>query len=102
LGATALARRDQKKRIVIEMNPASNLRISGAESLGKSPTVALAKEVANGLLACVNTDNPGVFSSCIENEYALLLSGLEQNGLSQGEARNLLERIRNIGMQIVY
>jgi hypothetical protein len=92
----------KKKRIVIEMNPASNLRISGAESLGKSPTVALAKEVANGLLACVNTDNPGVFSSCIENEYALLLSGLEQNGLSQGEARNLLERIRNIGMQIVY
>jgi hypothetical protein len=92
----------KERRIVIEMNPASNLRISGADSLGKSPTVALAKEVASGLLACVNTDNPGVFSSCIENEYALLLGGLTQSDMPQGEARSLLERIREIGMHTVY
>ena len=70
--------------------------------MGKSPTVALAQEVASGLLACVNTDNPGVFSSCIENEYALLLGGLTQSWHATGEARNLLERIREIGMHTVY
>ncbi|MDH3602908.1 MAG: hypothetical protein OEU26_25130 [Candidatus Tectomicrobia bacterium] len=92
----------KKSRIVIEMNPASNLRISGAESLEKLPTIGLAKEVANGLLACINTDDPGVFSSCIENEYALLLGGLIKSGLSDGEARRLLDRIREIGMHTVY
>lgn len=63
------------KRIVIEGNPSSNLRISGARSLADLATVRLLEKVNNGLLLCINTDNPGTFAASIRNEYALLLQG---------------------------
>lgn len=88
-------------RIVVEMNPASNLRMSGAVEPSASPTVAILQLVANGLLACINTDNPGVFSSCIENEYAILMDGVRKVE-NEGATRDLLERVRRIGMESVY
>jgi hypothetical protein len=90
------------RRIVVEMNPASNLRVSGASRLRHSPAVALARHSRDGLLACVNTDNPGVLGSRIENEYALLLQGLNEAGESQAGARDLLEQARRVGMDLVY
>jgi len=90
------------RRVVIEMNPGSNLRISGAPSLSASPTVRLFRAVADGLLACINTDDPGIFMSCIENEYALLLEGAVDDGMNEGDARGLLERVRQIGNEVVY
>ena len=89
LAQVLLLDRIKQKRIVIEMNPASNLRVSGALSLGASPTVALIQETARGLLASINTDNPGVFGSRIENEYALLLAGLRDSKIPEAEAREL-------------
>jgi adenosine deaminase len=91
-----------KQRIVVEMNPASNLRISGSKATKDSPAIKLFRAVADGLLACVNTDDPGVFTSCIENEYALLLDGACSAGMPPGEARDMLERVRRIGMELVY
>ena len=92
----------KEKRVVIEMNPASNMRVTGSASTHQSPTVTLFQAVADGLLACINTDNPGVFTSCIENEYALLLDGARNTGMSSSEARDLLDRVRRIGMELVY
>jgi Adenosine deaminase len=92
----------RERRIVIEMNPSSNLRISGASSSEHSPTVGIFRAVASGLLACVNTDNPGVFTTCIENEYALLLDGAKRSGMSNARARKLLESVRRIGMLNVH
>lgn len=80
------------------MNPASNLRISGMASTASSPATVLLQKVANGLLACINTDNPAVFASCIENEYALLLDGLRET-MNPSAARDLLEKARQIGME---
>jgi hypothetical protein len=94
--------RIKRKRIVVETNPASNLRISGATRLRDSPAVMLARQSRDGLLVCVNTDNPGVFASRIENEYALLLQGLDEAGTPQGEARDILERARRVGMDLVH
>jgi adenosine deaminase len=90
------------RRIIIELNPSSNLRISGAASTGESPTVLLFKAVAEGLLACVNTDDPGIFGTCIENEYALLLEGVTRAGMAEPKARELLELVRKVGMETVY
>jgi hypothetical protein len=94
--------RIKRQRIVVEMNPASNLRISGATQLRHSPAVTLVRQSREDLLACINTDNPGVFGSRIENEYALLLQGLVEADVPQGEARDLLERARSVGMDLVY
>jgi len=92
----------RERRIVIEMNPSSNVRISGAATPEESPTVKLFQAVADGLLACINTDDPGVFATCIENEYALLLQGARGAGMNVGRARDLLERVRQVGMDVVY
>lgn len=88
--------------IVVEMNPSSNLRISGSESSAENPAVLLAKAMATGLQACINTDNPGVFVSCIENEFALLLDGLKgDESLDAREIRDLLEMARKVGMEFL-
>lgn len=91
-----------ESRVVVEMNPSSNLRITGSESTETNPTVALLRAMKKGLLACVNTDNPGVFVTCIENEFGLLLDGLsKQRDVSVKETRELLEAARNVGMEIL-
>ena len=94
--------RIRERGVIVELNPASNLRISGAGSLATLPTTQLFKEVGHGLLACINTDDPGVFTSCIENEYAMLLQGAIDSDVSEGEARAWLERVRQIGNDLVY
>lgn len=97
-----LLKRVSDARVVVEMNPSSNLRISGADSTATLPTVFLAKAIANGLLACVNTDNPGVFVSCIENEFAILLDGLSADpAMNPDQVRETMEKARRIGMEIL-
>jgi hypothetical protein len=90
------------RRIVVEMNPSSNIRISGARRAGDSPTVRLIKATLDGLLATINTDNPGVFATCIENEYAMLLRGLVEEQVPEAEARRLLEGVRGAGLGLLH
>jgi hypothetical protein len=96
----SLKERITKKRIVIELNPTSNLRITGIARSGDLLTVKLLQAVESGLLACINTDDPGVFGSCIENEYAVLLNASRdpRTGLSEGQIHNLLEVVRQTGI----
>ena len=68
-----LLRQVKKKRIVIELNPSSNVRITGVDAASEVPTARLFEMVGDGLLACINTDDPGVFTTRIENEYSLVL-----------------------------
>lgn len=89
------------RRIVVEMNPSSNLSISGAESTSVNPAVMLIQAMKDGLLACINTDNPGVFMSCVENEFALLLDGLNSRKLSKHDISTWLERAREIGRTVL-
>ncbi|WP_271065645.1 hypothetical protein [Caulobacter sp. NIBR1757] len=87
------------RRVVVEMNPGSNWRVSASRELGLSPTVRILQHIERGLLASINTDNPGTFLSRIENEYALLLAGCRATGVREGVARDLLERARMIGLR---
>lgn len=91
-----------RRRIVVEMNPSSNARISGAQNSAQSPTAEILGMIANGLIATVNTDNPGVFATCIENEYAALMDSARQAGMPEGQIRDLLERARQYGVERVY
>jgi len=91
----------KRRRVVVEMNPSSNLRISGAGATELSPTIEIFKEAGDGLLACVNTDNPGVFATCVENEYALLVDGARRAQMPEGDIRDLVERVRRIGIEVL-
>lgn len=86
------------KRIVVEANPSSNLRVSGAQSLAELGTVRLLEKVDKGLLLCINTDNPGTFSASIRNEYALLLQGaLDSNPKDKAGVRRKLAEVLETG-----
>jgi len=99
------------KEIIIEANPSSNIRVSGATRLADLPTVALFEHVRDGLLFCINTDNPGTFASSIRTEYAVLLQGARERAaqrraagepaLSELEIRGLLQHVREIGRTLV-
>lgn len=90
------------RRIIVELNPSSNLRVSGAAAATLSPTVDLLLQADKGLLTSINTDNPGTFLSRIENEYALLLVGCRQRGVPEWQIRDLLERSRHTGREATY
>lgn len=97
-----------RRRVVVEMNPSSNTRISGSEDPSFLPTVHILQMINEGLVACVNTDNPGVFATCIENEYAVLMDSAREARaagaahLNEREIRDLIERAREAGMASVY
>lgn len=92
----------KRQRVVVELNPSSNLRISAATGIDLSATVDLFLEVERGLLASVNTDNPGTCLSRIENEYALLLAACRKRDIDEWRCRNLLEIVRRTGMEMTY
>lgn len=99
------------REIVIEGNPSSNLRISGAGALADLPTVALFEHVRDGLLFCVNTDNPGTFAASIQTEYAMLVEGARERArrarsenltpMDDLVIRDLLDRVLEIGRSLM-
>jgi hypothetical protein len=90
------------KGIILEFNPSSNMRVSGSRHIADTPFVAIVKLLRTQCLATLNTDNPGVFASRIENEYALLVQALEDAGFTRAERLETAERIRQIGMDFVW
>lgn len=77
-----------RREIAIETNPSSNVMISRIESYAEHPIVEFYNKglvyEPNELEKCaqinvsVNTDDKGVFSTSLSNEYALLASALGQ------------------------
>lgn len=78
----------EQREIAIETNPSSNLMINRISSYAEHPIFQLYnKGLTNDpekLAACpqmnvsINTDDQGVFSTCLSNEYALIASSLSR------------------------
>lgn len=91
-----------EKGVILEFNPSSNLRISGGDSIAQTPFVAIISLLQTKCLATVNTDNPGVFGTRIENEYALVSSALKDAGFGRAGTLEVIERLRRVGMEFVW
>ncbi len=105
--------------ISIETNPSSNIRIGTYLCFENHPiknfyNLGLTKEQKE-LMACpqinvsINTDDRGVFSTKLENEYALLACALEQEKTADGCHRykkefiyEWLDNIREMGIRQVF
>ncbi len=98
LQASILARLDDRG-VAIELNPSSNYRVSGVDRLRDIPIVPLLDRMAGSIAATLNTDDPGVFGSRIENEYAVLLAALREAEFPRQKAVDLLERLRHMTLQ---
>ncbi len=87
-----------ERKVVIEFNPSSNVRTTGVDVVRDVPTIRLFELVRKGLRACINTDNPSVFVTRIENEYSLLYKGAADAGIARADIEELLETVRAAGM----
>lgn len=98
------------KRISIETNPSSNLLISPIEQYSDHPIINFYnKDFSNNstqlqLNVSINTDDKGVFSTCLSNEYAYLLFYLQQKKdtndnliYNSHEIYNWIDSIRRMG-----
>lgn len=85
--------------IGIETNPSSNVLIGRFKRYDKHPLVAfndrgLFDRPENpNLFVSINTDDQGVFDTCLENEYALIARSLEQLIDHQGTRAVSIDRI---------
>ena len=105
-----------RKHIGIETNPSSNVLIGGISRYDEHPiqkwyNVGLTSD--NELLKTspqsfisINTDDQGVFNTCLENEYALLACALEKMRNEDGspvynhaQIYEWLDNIRKMGLQ---
>lgn len=105
--------------IGIETNPSSNYLISPFKRYDKHPIFSLynigltysEKELMDcpQLAVCINTDDQGIFSTYLENEYALLALALEKAKDEQGKSKynramvyQWIENVRKQGLDLSF
>lgn len=89
----------QSRKIAIETMPSSNVRISLYDHLSEhhiSRWLGLDGEGRGGALPTlvVGSDDPGIFSTNLRNEYAGIYEIIMASGISSDEAITHLERLR--------
>ncbi len=80
----------QERGIGIESCPTSNVQTSAAPGYSDHPLVAF---LQHGLLATLNTDDPGISNITLDHEYHV---AAEQMGLGPAELRRLGENARQV------
>lgn len=106
-----------KKRIIIECNPSSNVLIGSFKKYEKHPIfrfnnrklLNMQESDSAQMHVCVNTDDLGVFDTSLEFEYALLhqaLTGqMDESGRPVYSERNVMEYIddlREMGIRAIF
>lgn len=101
---TALQRkiieRLNSRQIALEVMPTSNVRISIYEKYEEHHIFRLlgcddSEEYPMGVspAICLASDDPGIFATCLQNEYAHVFNGLLKKGKSEHEALQEIERL---------
>lgn len=95
----ALMRLIGERNVLIETLPSSNVRISQYQHVGEHHALRWmrapghAQEGDPEIMACLGSDDPGIFAADIESEFYLLYAALRQTGLSDTDA---LARLRTL------
>ena len=82
----------ERRGIIVESNPSSNLATGGLRLPGSLPGVRIAAR-NGGIGIALGTDDPGVFATNLEQEYALFFQGLLENGMGRHEATEIIRHI---------
>ena len=95
----------EQKGIYIETNPTSNLAIGELNSLRELSIVNLnsrglvtEKNVANEILATINSDNPVIFNTNCENEHAYVYHALTYRGYPKERVLMWIDKVRQMGI----
>lgn len=80
-----------KKKIAIETNPSSNVKIGPIDGYIDHP---IFRFMANGINVSINTDDKGIFATSLSNEYSLIANAYCQRGHTIAEAALMIERLK--------
>ena len=63
--------------------------------------MSLVFAIVGEVAVCVNTDDPGIFPTNIEQEYELLRhAAIQDYGMSSQEAENWIERLKKRSLEV--
>lgn len=87
--------------IFVETNPTSNLTIGDFSQMKEHPIFrlnAIRNDGGHHVLVTINSDDPSVFNTNVENELAYIYYAAEYQGYSKEEVLTWIDRIRQNGM----
>lgn len=89
-----------RKGIYIEINPSSNLVTGHVHDMSEHPLHSIS-DMSNGRVRLtVNTDDPGVFATRIDQEFALVLDSLlQENERDIPKVMDFLDKMRRRGLE---
>ncbi|XPV77827.1 MAG: hypothetical protein ACNI27_07855 [Desulfovibrio sp.] len=91
----------QSRQIAMEVMPSSNVRIATYEEYTEHHIYRLLGYTEDALpnhpTMCIASDDPGIFASCLRNEYAHVYKGLLDHGVEEREALSVIEELINNG-----
>lgn len=96
-----LMRKVERKGIYLEVNPTSNLTIGDFSQIKQHPIFKLSglhESRENHVMVTINSDDPAVFNTNIENELAYIYYAAEELGYSKSESLDWIDCIRQQGM----
>jgi hypothetical protein len=85
--------------IALEFNPSSNLRVNPDHTLAMGRILQTLGDYAH---CCLCTDDPGLFSTRIENEFAIALDALRALDVPRAAALRILNRLNAVSRDGVY
>ncbi len=93
----------QNAGIFVETNPTSNISIGDIRSVSEYPITALngippAAVRQNSILLSINSDDPLVFNTNVENELALVYHTLAHQGYEREKILQWMDKVRQYGM----
>lgn len=93
----------QNMGIFVETNPTSNISIGDINSLRDYPIThmnssSLTEHNPMSILLTINSDDPLVFNTNVENELALIYHTLIYNGYARENVLNWIDKVRQYGM----
>ena len=80
-----------EKSIIIETNPSSNVVIG---PIDKYEEHTIHHFIKNGITASINTDDKGIFSTSLSNEYSLYANSAKHMGVSDTDVVKYIGEIR--------
>ena len=104
-----LRQKVERLGIYIETNPSSNLAISDIESIFSHPILNLnhsglgiSEDDDSCVLTTINSDDPIVFSTNVENEISYIYYGLLNSGCKREKVLSWIEKIRLHGVNSTF
>jgi len=96
-----LIQKIERLGIYVETNPTSNLAIGDFSQMTKHPIFVLNQKLSGGkhhVMVTVNSDDPVVFNTNVENELAYIYYAAESQGYAKSDIVEWIDQIRQYGM----